>query len=266
MAEELKHGPNYKEHFDTQFYLRSNYSDPRTSGLSNLTYLLDKLHTMFSSGQIKGAKLLEFGTGPTIHTLISASKYVTDITCAEYAECNRNEINKWLQWDKDAHDWTETFQYIAGLEGSRDIKSMELRVRGALKQVIPCDINLKNPLHPFTYSNYDTTISSLVLESACHTLDHYGKSLKRIGSLIKDGGKLIMYGLLKESSYMVNGVTFHSLYLEADDVIRALKNAGFIRIDMKICETDLEPSISKIDESEKFLVVCDKRENACRAK
>ena len=39
--------------------------------------------------------LLEFGGGPTIYSLISASKYIGSITFADYAETNRAEITLW---------------------------------------------------------------------------------------------------------------------------------------------------------------------------
>ena len=49
----------------------------------------------------KAAHLLEYGGGPTLHSLITASKYVETITFADYAESNRNEINMWMKENKE---------------------------------------------------------------------------------------------------------------------------------------------------------------------
>ena len=63
--------------------------------------------------------MLNFGCGPTIFANISASAKFKHIVCAEYTEANRIELQKWLQNDEDKFDWSETFKYVAMLEGRR---------------------------------------------------------------------------------------------------------------------------------------------------
>ena len=61
-------------------------------------HLLKGFHSFYEqyiSGTAGSKSLLEFGGGPTIYPLISAAKYVDNITFAEYAETNRNEIELW---------------------------------------------------------------------------------------------------------------------------------------------------------------------------
>ena len=66
-----------------------------------------------------GGKLVDIGTGATVHTLITASDKFKDITCAEYTEVNRNELKKWLSGAQDAFDWSLFFKFVAILEGRR---------------------------------------------------------------------------------------------------------------------------------------------------
>ena len=66
-----------------------------------------------------GGKLVDIGTGATVHTLITASNKFKDITCTEYTEANRKELKKWLSGAKDAFDWSLFFKFVAILEGHR---------------------------------------------------------------------------------------------------------------------------------------------------
>ena len=49
----------------------------------------------------KAVHLLEYGGGPALYSLITASKYVETITFADYAESNRNEINMWRKESRE---------------------------------------------------------------------------------------------------------------------------------------------------------------------
>ena len=56
---------------------------------------------------------MNFGCGPTVHCNISASAVFKEIICAEYAEANRKELEKWLSNDDDKFDWSVFFKYVA---------------------------------------------------------------------------------------------------------------------------------------------------------
>ena len=67
------------------------------------------------TGKIGGRRLLDVGTGPTIHTVISAAKYVTDIYLSDF--CRRN-ITALRDWKKGmlAHSFEKLFQYVVDKE------------------------------------------------------------------------------------------------------------------------------------------------------
>lgn len=90
-------------------YVRVRYRDIDINNVNSRGFFL---------GSIRGDRLLDFGTGPTIHTLISATQWFKEITLSEYAAPLRNELVKWRSGDKDAHDWRPFFKYVMDLEGS----------------------------------------------------------------------------------------------------------------------------------------------------
>lgn len=77
-------------------------------------YIQSCMHTVPGGG-----KMVDIGTGATVHTLITASDKFKDITCAEYTEVNRKELKKWLSGAQDAFDWSLFFKFVAILEGRR---------------------------------------------------------------------------------------------------------------------------------------------------
>jgi len=61
-------------------------------------------YNKYSTKMEKPLHLLEFGGGPTIHSLVTAAEHMDSITFADYAESNRNEIVMWR--DKvDGRKW-----------------------------------------------------------------------------------------------------------------------------------------------------------------
>ena len=66
---------------------------------------------------MRNGRLLDVGSGPTIHQIVSASAAYPNIVCSEYLQENYRQIEKWQRRDSDAFDWTETFRFIATLEG-----------------------------------------------------------------------------------------------------------------------------------------------------
>ena len=66
-----------------------------------------------------GDSVLNFGAGPTIHAVISASAKFKNIVFAEYTEANRVELNKWITNSREKFDWSRYFKYVAVLEGKR---------------------------------------------------------------------------------------------------------------------------------------------------
>ena len=86
---------------DGRAILRSRYTGPsvkRTEVLGILHGFYSKYHHTWDA---KTAGMLEYGGGPTIYGLISASPHVKDITFTDIAESNLKEVELWKNNDKE---------------------------------------------------------------------------------------------------------------------------------------------------------------------
>ncbi|XP_067141339.1 indolethylamine N-methyltransferase-like [Centruroides vittatus] len=96
--------------------------------------LAELLHQIFQSGNLPGKRLLDFGCGPLIHRMASASLRYNDIVLADYSEINRNEIQKWLNEDPDTFDLTPFLERTAILEGFEEIKEGVKQIERRIRQ------------------------------------------------------------------------------------------------------------------------------------
>ncbi|KAL0994884.1 hypothetical protein UPYG_G00128740 [Umbra pygmaea] len=179
-----------------------------------------------STGRYRGQRLIEVGTGPTIHTLISASQYYDEIVVSDYVDSNRREIERWLNAEEGCFDWSAHIQYICDLEGARTPQIITDTLRQKVKQVLKCDICLENPFHPVTVPPADCVISSLCLEAACKDRESYRRSLSSMVGLLKPGGVLVLVGDLEESYYMVGEQRFACVNLSQEFIRTTLSELG----------------------------------------
>ena len=84
--------------FPSKNYLK-RFVDPTSDPMNIHVKFLEAFHYFYQKYTGDGekmARLLEFGGGPTLYSLITASKHVETISFADYAESNRNEITSWM--------------------------------------------------------------------------------------------------------------------------------------------------------------------------
>ena len=86
--------------------------------------LVDHASVVFAAppdcaGQYKGQRLIEVGTGPTLHTVLSACAHYQEIVLSDYTEVNRRELEKWLRSEEGHFDWRAHMQFVCELEGTR---------------------------------------------------------------------------------------------------------------------------------------------------
>nr|XP_060643397.1 nicotinamide N-methyltransferase-like [Anolis sagrei ordinatus] len=221
----------YRQHFDPKGYfdiyiscesVNSSVCDPMCAVLQ------EKLHKTFFVDGIQGDTLIDIGSGPSIYQLLSACESFREIITTDLLEQNQAEIQKWLKKDPEALDWTPMVKYVCQLEGDREKwKEKEEKLRRTIKQVLPCDVTLANPLDPLVLPPVDCVISTFCLESACNDLPAYCSAVKNVGSLVKPGGHLIFATIIEETYYIVGPHKFCCLYLTPEMVRDAVKGAGF---------------------------------------
>ncbi|XP_059576030.1 nicotinamide N-methyltransferase isoform X2 [Alligator mississippiensis] len=221
-------GEVYKAEFEPTAYLEYFKFGGGTLGDEFLTFVLKHYCKTFTSGDVKGDTLIDIGSGPTIYQLLSACEKFNEIIVSDYADRNRQELEKWLKKEPGAFDWTPVVKYVCELEGQREKwAEKEEKLRKKVKQVLKCDVRKPNPLAPVTLPAADCLLSTLCLEAACKDLGTFRAALKNISSLVKPGGHLVMVTVLKETYYVVDQHSFSCLYLDQESVEEAIKDAGF---------------------------------------
>ena len=83
--------------FPSKEYLK-RFIDPTADPMKVHSKFLKAWHDFYhkyGNGSTDPKCLLEFGGGPTLHSLITACNYIDKIVFADYAESNRNEIIFW---------------------------------------------------------------------------------------------------------------------------------------------------------------------------
>ncbi|XP_007259099.2 nicotinamide N-methyltransferase [Astyanax mexicanus] len=221
-------GEFYQDHFDSRAYINIFFSSPEghSDEKSLLVFVLDALSRTFSGGKYSGQKLVEVGSGPTIHSIISASEHFQEITLSDYAERNLEEIQKWLRNEEGCFNWNPVIEYICKLE-KKSPSEVEAKIRQRVKHILKCDVRLENPFHPENLKPADCVITSLCLEAACKDMQAYKKALAGLASLLRPNGALVMVGVLGESFYVVNQTRFSCLPLTEQNIKEYLKDVGF---------------------------------------
>lgn len=239
-------GEEYITCFDCRAYLREYFSSPFGSadekGAQN--FQLAQENNFYAKYNAKwdkrNARVLEFGGGPVIKNLIGAAPFVQEIVFAAYTESERREVELWKDNKQGAHDWSPFFQYVVneleGKEGEAVWQEREALLRSQIKAIIACDITQEYPLM-IKQEPFDIVSTSLCLEAACKSYDEYKTAVKKLGSLLKPGGFMIMTAVERETFYMAGGKRWFCLSLTLAQIREALELAGFV-----ILEAERDPA------------------------
>ena len=223
--------------FNTSFYLNKRFIDPEDKQRGVHPFLLKCIHEFYETlGSIKwnteNAKLLEFGGGPTLYTLISAAPFVADITFSDYASTNLKAVEMWRDCDPTAHNWGPYVSYvIKTLEGQHDnvaelVQKRIQDLRSKIKHISLCDI-FKEPIVDLPIQElFDIVSSHFCIDPCSESIDEYKACLQKLAKLVKPGGYLHTLASMEESYWMNDTERCSHLYLTSQDVTSAYKAAG----------------------------------------
>lgn len=241
---------DYPAQFDCKKYLQEFYVSPKGSeyegGMGE--FQLNQLHSFYEKHSCKwdkeNARLLEFGGGPVIAGLISAAPHVREIVFSAFTEDERKEVRLWKEQADEAHDWSSFFRYVVGdLEGKGDVSESWLERATLLRSrltITSCDINQEYPLGMNFKDDppFSIIYTSLCLEAACNSFAEYKSAIKKLGSLLKPGGCMVLFVVEEETFYMVGQRKWFCLSLTLGQVKEALEEAGF---ELLLSERDPSP-------------------------
>lgn len=176
---------------DTKYYLERRFQDPYDKERGVQPFYLKSIYDFYSSyGKFlnpTSCKLLEFGGGPCIYPLISATPHVSEIAFADYDQINLEAVQAWRSDSKSAHNWNPYFEYVMKeLEGEQaDVKSRSLSRQKELKEKMTnyllvdirsdkvfCDENAAENM-------YDIVSTNFCLDAVAETQEEYIQFVSR---------------------------------------------------------------------------------------
>ncbi|KAG7315800.1 hypothetical protein KOW79_020666 [Hemibagrus wyckioides] len=245
----------YQKCFDSRAYMNNFYSRPEGHSDENnyLSFVLGCLSRIFSTGEYKGRKLIEVGSGPTIHTVISACQHYHELVLSDFVDGNREEIKKWINNEEGCFDWKPIIEYVCELDG-KSSSDVEVKLRQKIKQVLKCNVLLENPFHPESIEPADCVITSLCLEAACKDMQLYTDALCGVTKLLRPGGVLVMVGVLGETFYRVDEIHFSCLRLSKENIEDVVSKLGFTVQEFNIFSAQ-DQETNKVSDFEAFFVL-----------
>jgi hypothetical protein len=171
-------------------------------------------------------KVLDYGCG----LVLAYSIYVL----AEYGEKCHSALQDWLDRSPSAWDWTPYIKHVTcDLEGKEEaeVDTREKTMRKAIKAVVPCDITQDPPIA----KGYDVVMSMLCIENGCLTRQEYKAAVKRIATLVKREGNLLIHSTVRNRKegddtpgyYYIGEKRHIQIALSLQFILMTLKESGF---------------------------------------
>ena len=226
------------ETFNARSYLEERFATPKEFRsefyLRNFHKFYQRFHSEWNPEK---ARLLEYGGGPCIHTLLSAAPYVSEIVFADYAEDNLKEVRKWRDGEPSCFDWSSFFKYVVqGLEGQQQptaAADRERLLRSRVASIIPCDIWQDDPLTTSggdgsneTREPFDIISCNLTIVTTSKTIEDYKTNLKKLLSTLKPRGFYIGVEALEVTWWSAGATKYPTVTFTADGLHDVMRESG----------------------------------------
>jgi len=177
----------------------------------------------------EGGSVLDLGCGPSICSVISASRWSSQVFLAELLEGNRQEIQRWLEDDDQAWNWQHYLDFQGVLELTPDTESIASRIRKSIAGVIPCDLATEEIFQqedPRPPAPVDILIASLVFDVVCVDADQLEVMMERALRWLQTEGLMIVQGSLGEQRYTVGSASMPVLDIQEEQLRAVLDRLG----------------------------------------
>ncbi|MEE6514878.1 hypothetical protein FKM82_023274 [Ascaphus truei] len=224
------HKHYHDEEFDPRGFI-DTYFYPENNDMFEevLVYPITQLFKTFSSGRVRGGTLLDVTIGPTAFHLLTACDFFKEINVIEFTDASIREFEMWRNKEPGAADWSHAAKIVCDLEGkSEEWQGKEDKARRAVKRVVKCDFTKDNPLEPVVLPQMDCLLCMFVLQVVSKDHQAFCSNLKKLASMLKTGGDILLFGTFNKSYYMVGEHKFFYLSHDEDLIREAVCEAGFI--------------------------------------
>ncbi|XP_066428770.1 nicotinamide N-methyltransferase-like [Eleutherodactylus coqui] len=136
-------------------------------------------------------------------------------------------MEKWRQNQPDALDFSHAMKKVCDLIGSRETaQELEEKLRKKVKRILHCDFTKENITDPHVLPKVDCVISAWGLGPASKDQCSYTNNMKKLASLLKVGGNLVLIGAPDASHFTIGGIKYHSVTRDEKMERMALTAAG----------------------------------------
>ena len=233
------------QNFNPELYLKARFGSD-VNDKERILFPLEKFHEEFSVLP-ESLKILDYGTGPVMMSVISAAIHASEIILCEYNPKNREALRAWLDNEPSAFNWSPFFDHVVQkLEGKSldEARERETLVRKVVKNdVISCNIYSPSIIEEGYEGPYDVVSSSCCLESSCTSRETFRHHVAKLAALVKSGGRMMLYlterNMERENGVYLTGSTEHGIVnVSADYVADLLSSIGFSDVKKSSCRGD----------------------------
>ncbi|MEE6484721.1 hypothetical protein FKM82_013988 [Ascaphus truei] len=255
------HKHYHDEEFDPRGLIETYFYNGNNDMFEDLIlYPITQLFKMFSSGRVRGETLLDVTVGPLAFHLLTACDYFKEINVIEFTDANIREFEMWRNKEPGAADWSHAAKIVCELEGkSEEWEGKEDKARRAVKRVVKCDLTKDNPLEPVVLSQVDCLLCIFVLQVISKDHQAFCSNLKKLASMLKTGGHMLLFGTYNNSGYMIGEHKFFSLSYDEEFIREAVCDAGFIIENLEALPTKKTSTFTDYDHV-MFLIARKERE------
>ncbi|KAK6165386.1 hypothetical protein SNE40_022322 [Patella caerulea] len=219
---------DYNTHFDPDIFIKTYYTvldDTIEGGL--MPFILKGLHDVFKTGNVKGTRLLDIGTGPVPHSVIPAVPFVQDIYLTDFSTVNRKYLHDAL-YGSGKQDFCSIFEFLEKLsDKSQPWINLSDELKAKVCGIFPCDLLQEDIFGGSYFPLFDVITTSLCIDAAAPDVETYGKIAKKISKYLNIGGHLVIVNVLGGTYYFVGEHKFFSLDISENEVKSCWKVAGF---------------------------------------
>ena len=225
-------GSDY-DSFDAYDYLRTRFGDESVK--DRVQFPLVKLYELFQSFPPRSGTVLEVGSGPVIQHGISVAAFASEIVFSDISSSNREAIQKWLDGDADAFNWSPHFDYVVKTlegKGEKEAREREQRMR-KISKVVFCDALSETPMEKGYEGSYDVVLDMQCLDAVCAEKKDFIKCVRNLHSLLKPGGMFVRVATnaLSETRnqvlWSVGGKDYTCIRFTHEFVTSVLRESGF---------------------------------------
>ncbi|KAM4016088.1 nicotinamide N-methyltransferase-like isoform 2-T2 [Anomaloglossus baeobatrachus] len=209
----------------------------------NVGIPLKLLHDLFSSGKVKGDKMLDVSVAGVLFPIFSACDVFKKIYVMNFTDSSDIHFKTWLEKKEGATDWSFVSKRVCQLEGNADgWREKEEQVRKAIEGVVKFDITTGS-VASVVLPQVDCVTCAYLFNTICHNKEDITRNLQILTSWLKVGGYLVFFIALNMSFYRVGQHKFVALTVDEKLAKESVTKAGFVIEKEEVIPTSVESDI-----------------------